>query len=65
MTIKFITNPEYTVYETTAAVKDGPFKCLKTLGHPVAHYDNAEEMYKDWINEFLDGTHNFIVSQKE
>lgn len=65
MTIKFITNPEYTVYETAANVKDGPFMCLKMLTHPVAHYDNDVDMYKDWINEFLDGTHNFIVSQKE
>lgn len=64
MTIKFITNPEYTVYET-AKTTYNPLEGLKLLGHPVAHYDNDVDMYKDWINEFLDGTHNFIVSQKE
>ena len=64
MTTTFITEPEYTVYETQHSTYD-PLEGLKILSHPVAHYDNYTAMVADWFNEFFDGTHNFIVSQKE
>jgi hypothetical protein len=64
MVAQFITNPEYTVYETQYTTYD-PFKGLKLLGHPVAHYDNYDDMVKDWLNDFLAGTHNFFVSMKD
>ena len=64
MTTTFITKPEYTVYETQHTTYD-PFKGLKMLSHPVAHYDNYTAMIDDWLYEFSARTHNFIVSQKE
>lgn len=64
MTAQFIANPFYTVYETQYTTYD-PLKGLKLLGHPVAHYDNYDDMLKDWFNDFLSGTHNFIVSMKD
>lgn len=64
MTTKFITNVEYTVYETQTTTYD-PFKGLKMLGHPVAHYDDYALMLDHWLTEFLDGTHNFFVQQKD
>lgn len=64
MTASFITTPEYTVYETQYTTYD-PFKGLKLLGHPVAHYDDYVQMIKDWETELLDGTHNFFVTSKE
>jgi hypothetical protein len=65
MTTQFITNHEYTVYETQYTTYD-PFKGLAgRLGHPVAHYDNYDDMTKDWLNDFLAGTHNFFVTSKE
>lgn len=57
-------NVEYTVYETQYTTYD-PFKGLKLLSHPVAHYDDYTKMIDDWLNEFLDGTHNFFVTQKD
>ncbi len=56
----FIKNPEYTVYETGHSTD--PKKGMK-VGHPVAHYTDYTEMVDHWLNEFLDGTHNFIVSE--
>jgi hypothetical protein len=64
MAIKFITEPEYTVYETQKTTYN-PFEGLKLLGHPVAHYDNWDEMIADWEQDFVSGTHNFFVTQKE
>jgi hypothetical protein len=63
MTISFIDNPEYTVYETQHSTYD-PIKGLK-VGHPVAHYTDRKQMIADWFNEFKDGTHNFFVAQAE
>ncbi len=53
----------YTVYETTKTTYD-PLEGLKLLGHPVAHYDDYTAMLDDWLNEFLQGTHNFFVEQE-
>lgn len=64
MTMNLITNPEYTVYETQYTTYD-PFKGLKILSHPVAHYDDYDHMIKDWMADFLSGTHNFFVSMKD
>ena len=64
MTTSFITNPEYTVYETQSTTYD-PFKGLKMLGHPVAHYDSYNDMIQDWLDDFFAGTHNFFVSMKD
>lgn len=54
---------EYTVYETQKTTYN-PFEGLKMVGHPVAHYDNWEQMINDWFGEFVDGTHNFFVTEK-
>lgn len=63
MTTSFITDPEYTVYETQHSTYD-PIKGLK-VGHPVAHYTDWDQMLADWFDEFKDGTHNFFVAQAE
>ena len=64
MVTQFITKPEYTAYETQYTTYD-PFKGLKLLGHPVAHYDNYTKMINDWTSDFLAATHNFFVASKE
>lgn len=64
MTTSFITNTEYTVYETQYTTYD-PFNGLKMLGHPVAHYDNYNDMIQDWLDDFFAGTHNFFVEMKD
>lgn len=50
---------EYIVYETATSTYD-PIAGLK-VAHPVAHYDNKNDMFSAWLNEFFDGTHNFFV----
>lgn len=62
MQTNFIKNPEYTVYET--GHDTDPTKGLR-VGHPVAHYTDYTKMVDAWLNEFLDGTHNFFVSELE
>jgi hypothetical protein len=57
-------NVEYTVYETAYTTYD-PFKGLKLLSHPVAHYDDYKQMIDAWLDEFFDGTHNFFVTMKD
>jgi hypothetical protein len=48
--------PEWTVYETGQH---------KEHGHSVAHYTDYGLMMSHWLNEFLAGTHNFIVKELE
>lgn len=57
-------NVEYTVYETTKTTYN-PMEGLKLLGHPVAYYTDYTKMIDDWLNEFMSGTHNFFVIEKE
>lgn len=64
MKTKFINNVEYTVYETQYTTYD-PFKGLKLLSHPVAHYTDYVKMVDDWFIELCAGTHNFFVTEKE
>ena len=45
---------EYTVYETIAP---------RRRGHPVAHYDNWQDMINHWFAEFTAGTHHFFKYQ--
>ena len=54
---------EYIVYETATSTYD-PLKGLK-VAHPVACYDDESLMIKDWLNEFLDGTHNYFKVMKD
>ena len=64
MDTKFINNVEYTVYETQYTTYD-PFKGLKLMSHPVAHYDDYTKMIDDWSYELCAGTHNFFGTEKE
>lgn len=64
MNTNFITNVEYTVYETTKTTYN-PMEGLKLLGHPVAHYTDYTKMVDDWLYELCAGTHNFFVAEKE
>jgi len=45
---------EYTVYETVAP---------RRRGHPVAVYDNWQDMISHWFAEFTAGTHHFFKCQ--
>ncbi len=58
------TDVQYTVYETAYTTYD-PFKGLKLLSHPVAHYDDYKQMINDWLDDFFAGTHNFFVTMKD
>lgn len=53
----------YVVYETQHTTYD-PFKGLKLLSHPVAHYDDYDQMIDDWLDDFFAGTHNFFKIMK-
>lgn len=64
MATMFITEPEYTVYETQNTTYN-PLEGLKLLDDPVAHYENYDQMIADWEQDFISGTHNFFVTQKE
>lgn len=63
MPVEYSTNVEYIVYETASSTYS-PTEGLK-VSHPVAHYENETQMIADWLNEFLDGTHNYFSVMKE
>ena len=52
---------EYVVYETATATYN-PIEGLK-VGHVEAYYHDYEQMERDWLKEFLAGTHNFFIYQ--